>query len=213
MFKSTILGSVCCYILLAVPTHAKTSSSTSSVVKQKKYIEKSGLNSVPNIAVVQLIQDNNSNNTKTSAPKTNTPAATLASDQIATYNSYLSALRARIQKIWIPPAKIGNQKTSVIVTIKHDGTLDDTDYGTMNKDALFNARAIDAINSSAPFDPLPTEDNELVVRITFDKNLVAPGKPSNAGKPSDANKPSDKTTNTDLDGLRPPTNRSPQPQR
>ncbi|MBX9723339.1 MAG: hypothetical protein K2X81_18185, partial [Candidatus Obscuribacterales bacterium] len=65
----------------------------------------------------------------------------------------------------------------------------------------------------APFDPLPTEDNELVVRITFDKNLVAPGKTSNAGKPSDASKPSDNTTNTDLDGLRPPTNRSPQPQR
>ena len=178
MFKVKVLGAIACCIFSSSPILAEAMTATASI-KQEKYIERKGLSTVPNIAILKVVGPGDP---KASQAKHSTLAFT--TDEVTLYNHYLSALRTRIQKNWTPLAPIGNKKTSVILKINHDGMLETSTYAKMCKNAYFNASAIDAINLSSPFDPLPTDDNDLAIRITFDKTLVASEKLSKAASKS-----------------------------
>ena len=93
------------------------------------------------------------------------------------FGPYMTRMQDKIKSQWNPPAQDMNAQIVVKYRILRDGTLDS--YGILSSSGsqVLDSAAIAALQSAAPFEPLPASFNRdsILVQFTFDYQ-----KPNNA---------------------------------
>lgn len=100
-----------------------------------------------------------------------TTAPTLADPD---FTKYMADLQRRIKRAWFPPRAGASKKVKVLFKIHTHGELSNLRIVGSSGDAITNTAALQAVQNSAPFHPLPDGSPENVdIEFTFDYNVFS----------------------------------------
>ncbi|MEH1785214.1 MAG: TonB family protein [Nostoc sp.] len=94
-----------------------------------------------------------------------------ASSQDIDITSYLNKLKQRVQQQWLPGMSQSNRRTVLNFTINRSGEVNNLNIVQTSGFRVTDEVALNAIQRSAPFAPLPTgyRKNYIDIEFTFDK--------------------------------------------
>jgi len=92
------------------------------------------------------------------------------------YGPFMADLQKRISRNWIPPRGMESRKMVLLFYVRHNGEVTRIDIKKSSGDRETDHSAIEAVQVSAPFMPLPSQIQEdlLPVEFTFDYNVLNP---------------------------------------
>ncbi len=99
----------------------------------------------------------------------NTVSSTTPPTDPKLYGAYLAK---RIKRHWFPVQNAGDLTTVIKFTIQPDGTLKDLSVARSSGNHVVDAAARRAVESSAPFGPLPAGLDSKPLRVTKVFNLT-----------------------------------------
>jgi len=90
------------------------------------------------------------------------------------WGPYLARLQRRVEQNWIPGQTGSSLRTVVIFSIGRNGDLRNIRLGRSSGNQLTDDAALNAIQRSAPFEPLPSgyEGESVQINFTFDINVL-----------------------------------------
>ncbi|WP_375493939.1 energy transducer TonB, partial [uncultured Nostoc sp.] len=96
-----------------------------------------------------------------------------ASSQDIDITSYLNKLKQRVQQQWLPGMSQSNRRTVLNFTINRSGEVNNLNIVQTSGFRVTDEVALNAIQRSAPFAPLPTgyRKNYIDIEFTFDINV------------------------------------------
>lgn len=108
-----------------------------------------------------------------SAP-TSAPAKSSAVASNVDFGPYMREMQRRIKMNWDKPNGCSDKRVTLLFKIAKDGKLLSNSILKSSGDARLDKSAIDAVNKSAPFRPLPVEfkENDIKVQFTFECNAM-----------------------------------------
>ncbi len=109
-------------------------------------------------------------------PPSTRPGPAQAGGVPVDYSLYMANLQRRIKHEWFPPRATETQRVVVIFKIGKNGDLLALKLDKPSGSALCDQAAIKAVQTAAPFAPLPAGSDETIdVQFTFDYNLFGGG--------------------------------------
>ncbi|MEH1795662.1 MULTISPECIES: energy transducer TonB [unclassified Nostoc] len=96
-----------------------------------------------------------------------------ASSQDVDLTSYLNKLKQRVQQQWLPGMSQSNRRTVLNFTVNRSGEVNNLNIVQTSGFRVTDEVAMNAIQRSAPFAPLPTgyRKNYIDIEFTFDINV------------------------------------------
>ncbi|MGF2034179.1 MAG: TonB family protein [Nostoc sp. CmiVER01] len=96
-----------------------------------------------------------------------------AHSQDVDLTAYLNQLKQRVRQQWLPGMSQSNRRTVLNFTINRSGQVSNLNIAQTSGFSVTDEVALNAIQRSAPFAPLPTEypKNHLDIEFTFDINV------------------------------------------
>ncbi|WP_322646005.1 TonB family protein [Nostoc sp. ChiVER01] len=96
-----------------------------------------------------------------------------ARSQDVDLTAYLNQLKQRVRQQWLPGMSQSNRRTVLNFTINRSGQVSNLNIAQTSGFSVTDEIALNAIQRSAPFAPLPTEypKNHLDIEFTFDINV------------------------------------------
>ncbi|MEN9271008.1 MAG: energy transducer TonB, partial [Thermostichales cyanobacterium HHBFW_bins_127] len=90
------------------------------------------------------------------------------------WGPYLARLQRRVERNWIPGQTGQSLRTVVIFSIGRNGELRNLRLGRSSGNSLTDEAALNAIQRSAPFEPLPSgyDGDSVQINFTFDINVL-----------------------------------------
>jgi TonB family protein len=95
--------------------------------------------------------------------------------QLNQYGPYVAKIQLRIKHNWHPPKLHESDCTNVTFKIQRNGSVTDLRLERPSGNIEADQAALRAIQSAAPFDPLPLRSDRLEMQFTFDYNLLNHG--------------------------------------
>ncbi|MEH1860452.1 MAG: TonB family protein, partial [Nostoc sp.] len=101
------------------------------------------------------------------------PSGIDASSQDIDITSYLNQLQQQVKQQWLPEVSQSSRRTVLNFTINRSGQLSNLQLAQTSGFSVTDQAALNAIQRSAPFAPLPTgyTSNQLPIQFTFDINV------------------------------------------
>jgi TonB family protein len=89
---------------------------------------------------------------------------------------YIAYLKKNIQRAWFPPKNIQSTRVRVQFKIDHSGSLSNLRIDHSSGSAIADQAALKAVESAAPFRPLPAgAPEDINIQFTFDYNVFGGG--------------------------------------
>ncbi|MEH2180740.1 energy transducer TonB [Nostoc sp.] len=101
------------------------------------------------------------------------PSGIDASSQDIDMTSYLNQLKQQVEQQWLPGVSQSSRRTVLNFTINRSGQLSNLQLAQTSGFSVTDQAALNAIQRSAPFAPLPTgyTSNHIHIQFTFDINV------------------------------------------
>ncbi|MEH2165788.1 MAG: TonB family protein [Nostoc sp.] len=101
------------------------------------------------------------------------PSGIDASSQDIDITSYLNQLKQQVKQQWLPEVSQSSRRTVLNFTINRSGQLSNLQLAQTSGFSVTDQAALNAIQRSAPFAPLPTgyTSNHIHIQFTFDINV------------------------------------------
>jgi TonB family protein len=92
------------------------------------------------------------------------------------FGPYMSDLQKRIKSAWLPPKGCESKRVIVVFKVHRDGALSNQRISHSSGVAVADQAALKALESAAPFRPLPAGASEnMDIQFTFDCNVFNGG--------------------------------------
>lgn len=90
------------------------------------------------------------------------------------FSGYMSTLKAKIQRTWIPPDFLESGHVTVMFKVSRYGDILSAQIVESSNNAVYDESVLEAIKKSAPFDKFPahTARDFLTIKYSFDSSLV-----------------------------------------